>query len=276
MICQTICLKDFFPQLNESENPTLTIYLQENLSEMGRENQKHPCLLICPGGAYSMCCQREAEPIALEFLPAGFQVFILNYSVAPTGFPAQIREVAASIELIRRRADSWHCDPDKLAMMGFSAGGHLAAHYANCFDCKEVREVFPNSKPVQATVLCYPVISANPDISHRGSIENLLGHEPKSQEEIEKFSCDRQVTPRTPPTFLWHTVTDSVVSVMNSLVYARALASYHVPFELHIYPAGEHGLSTVDTQTNEDLEPIVKYAGNWIAAAKHWLSYILV
>lgn len=275
MICQVVHLKKLFLQLKESDDPTVTVYVQENLSEMGRQNQARPCLLICPGGGYSMCSQREAEPVALNFLTEGFNVFVLNYSVAPIRFPIQLWEVAAAFELIQDNAERWHCDPSKLAIMGFSAGGHLAAHYSNCFDRPEIREVFPNSKPVQASVLCYPVISADPAVSHKGSFENLLGHAPQSQEETERFSCDLQVTQHTPPAFLWHTATDDCVPVMNSLLYAHALAANRVPFELHIYPVGDHGLSTVDAQTNDFLEPCIAYAGNWMNAAKRWLQLIL-
>ncbi|MGN0984672.1 MAG: alpha/beta hydrolase [Gemmiger sp.] len=275
MICQVFHLKSVFPQLQESADPTVTAYLQENLAEMGRQGQRRPCLLICPGGGYAWCSQREAEPVALQFLPAGFQVFVLNYSVAPVRFPNQLREVAAALELIHRHADDWHCDPERVALMGFSAGGHLAAQYATCFHWPEVREVFPASKPVQASVLCYPVISADPAYAHKGSFENLLGHDPQSAEEIQRFSCDAQVTPHTPPAFLWHTATDASVPAANSLLYARALADNRVPFELHIYPAGGHGLSTVDAQTNDALEPAAAYAANWIAAARHWLQLVL-
>lgn len=172
-------LKEAFPQLgNESVDPTLTVYLPDLMVEMGRKDQKRPCLLICPGGAYGWCSQREAEPIAVHFLPEGFNVFVLNYSVAPSRFPTQLREVAAAMELIYRNADCWNCDVNRIAIMGFSAGGHLAAHYSTCFDWPQVREVFPESKAVQASILCYPVISADPGVAHLGSFENLLGHSP--------------------------------------------------------------------------------------------------
>ena len=162
-----------------------------------------------------------------------------------------------------------------LAIMGFSAGGHLAAHYTTCFDCPEVRSVFPRSKAVQACVLCYPVIAANPRFAHMGSFENLLGHCPLTPEEESRFSCQNQVTAHTPPTFLWHTAPDDCVPVMNSLVYAQALAEHGVPFTLHVYPWGWHGLSTVDSQTNVPLEPKVALASEWMAAAKQWLRLTL-
>ena len=274
MIYEVIHLKHLFPPLEDgSADPTLTLYLPDNLTEMGRKDQKRPCLLICPGGAYAWCSQREAEPIALNFLPEGYNVFILNYSVAPCRFPTQLREVAAAMELIYSNAAQWHCDVTHVGIMGFSAGGHLAAHYSTCFDCPEVREAFPDSKPVQTSLLCYPVISADPGTAHQGSFENLLGHSPLTPEEIRRFSCHLQVGSHTPSTFLWHTATDGSVPVMNSLLYAQALAANQVPFELHVFPAGGHGLSTVDEQTNDQLDPDAAYAKHWMAAAKKWLSF---
>ena len=265
-------LKEFFPQLgNSSVDPTLTVYLPDLMVEMGRKDQKRPCLLICPGGAYGWCSQREAEPIAVHFLPEGFNVFVLNYSVAPSRFPTQLREVAAAMELIYRNADCWNCDVNRIAIMGFSAGGHLAAHYSTCFDWPQVREVFPESKAVQASILCYPVISADPGVAHLGSFENLLGHSPLTAEETARFSCHLKVTDHTPPAFLWHTAEDGAVPVMNSLLYAQALAAHQVPFELHVYPYGGHGMATVDEQTNDGLAPGAMHAAAWIGGAKKWL-----
>ena len=158
--------------------------------------------------------------------------------------------------------------------MGFSAGGHLAAHYSTCFDCAEVREVFPESKAVNASILCYPVITADPAHSHKGSFKNLTGLDEITEEAIEKFSCDRNVSEHTPPAFIWHTASDATVPVMNSLLYAGALAKYKIPTELHIYPYGKHGLSTVDSQTNKELDEKTIHAAQWLPAVKNWLKVI--
>lgn len=271
MVYQVIHLKEAFPRLVCSADPTLTVYLPDNLGEMGRQDWKRPCLLVCPGGGYAFCSQREAEPIGFHFLPEGYNVFILNYSVAPGKFPAQLQEVAAAMELIHACADDWHCDVSRVAIMGFSAGGHLAAHYSTCYDWPEVREVFPDSKPVQASVLSYPVISADPAVAHIDSFYNLLGHRPLTAEETRRFSCNLQVTDHTPPAFLWHTAEDGAVPVANSLLYAEALAAHKIPFALHVYPVGWHGLATVDGQTNDDLPPAIAHASAWLSEAKLWL-----
>ena len=234
---EVLHLKDYYPFLGEDGcDPTVEIYLPYNMTEMHRENDKRPCMIVCPGGGYGMCSQRESEPIALQFLPQGYNVFTITYSVAPHCFPTQLREVAALMELIYENADIWNCDTSTIAIIGFSAGGHLAAHYPTMFDCKEVREVFPESKSVNASVLSYPVITADPAHAHMGSFQNLVGKESLSEEETEYFSCERNVKDTTPPAFIWHTAEDNCVPVMNSILYASALSSHKVPFELHIYP----------------------------------------
>ena len=272
MRSERIRLKYYYNFLGEGgKEPTLDLYLPYNMPEINREKYKRPCLLICPGGGYGFCSERESEPIALHFLTEGFNVFVLRYSVAPHRFPAQLREVAASIELIYRFSELWNCDTDKIAIMGLSAGGHLAAHYSTMYDCKEVREVFPKSKKVQASLLCYPVITADPKYRHEGSFVNLLGHKPSDKEE-KLFSCNCQVTKKTPPAFLRHTADDTCVPVKNSLFYAEALSEKGIPFELHVYPEGGHGLSTCDKQSHNKVPKAAGYDKVWLDSAKKWLN----
>lgn len=272
MRCFTVSLKEHFAFLNGSE-AVLEAYLPYNMTEMCREHQRRPCVLICPGGGYAMCSQREAEPVALQYLKEGYNAFVLWYTVAPKHFPHALREVAASVELIHRNAEAWNCDENLVAILGFSAGGHLAALYSNAFDWPEVREVLPESKPVQASVLCYPVISADPAVAHMGSFECLLGHLPLTPEETERFSCDRLVRDTTPPTFLWHTSEDNCVPVQNSLRYATALADHHVPFELHIFPYGYHGMSLCTRETLDgEITPGMQHAQCWVEESCRWLK----
>lgn len=275
MRTETIHLKDHFPFLGENGcDPTLDLFLPYNMTEMGRQDQKRPCILICPGGGYAGVSQREGEPIGLHFLPEGYNVFVLTYSVAPNRFPTQLREVAAAMELIHHNADLWNCDPNRIAILGFSAGGHLAAHYSTGFDCAEVREAFPESKAVNASILCYPVITADPAYAHMGSFINLTGHDPITAEDMDNFSCEKRVTDHTPPAFLWHTAADGGVPVMNSLLYAGALAKHNIPCELHVYPFGNHGLATVDEHTNNGLDEKTAHAAAWLPAVKKWLKLI--
>ncbi len=272
MRCFTVSLKEHFAFLNGSE-AVLEAYLPYNMTEMCREHQRRPCVLICPGGGYAMCSQREAEPVALQYLKEGYNTFVLWYTVAPKHFPHALREVAASVELIHRNAEAWNCDESLVAILGFSAGGHLAALYSNAYDWPEVREVLPESKPVQASVLCYPVISADPAVAHMGSFECLLGHLPLTAEETERFSCDRLVRDTTPPAFLWHTSEDNCVPVQNSLRYATALADHHVPFELHIFPYGYHGMSICTRETLDgEITPGMQHAQRWVEESCRWLK----
>ncbi len=271
-----INLKEKYEILGEADrNPTLTCYLPRNIAEMGRENEMRPTILICPGGGYANCSEREAEPIALKFLNWGFNALILRYSCAPHRFPTQLREVAAAFEEIYKHADEWHCDTTKIGIIGFSAGGHLTAHYSNAYNCEEVRSVFPDSKKPSFSVPCYPVISADESFAHKGSFLNLLGEYPLG-DTLKKFSCENLVTPDTPPTFIWHTTEDQAVPVKNSLVYATALADNKVPFSLHIYPYGVHGLSTCDNLTNDDekLDAKTLLAHAWLDDFKNWFDKI--
>ncbi len=274
---EKVHLKERYAFLGEEgRDPVLECYLPLDIADAYRKSGKRPCMLICPGGGYTCVSPREGEPIALHLLPEGYNVFVLSYSVHPHRFPVQLQEVAAAMELIYENGEAWNCDTDRIAIMGFSAGGHLAAHYSNSFDCPEVRQVFPQSKPVQASVLCYPVINALPENAHKGSFQNLSGCAyPLDNEITRKFSCDMLVTGQTPPAFLWHTAVDQAVPVNNSLLYAQALARCGVPFALHVYPAGGHGLATVDSQTNGELSPAVQMAADWLPQMKQWLKHTL-
>lgn len=273
MKCEKLFLKDYYSFLGDNgKNPTLDLYLPFNMDEMNRQNRKRPCMVICPGGGYGMCSQREAEALAVHFLTEGFNTFVLTYSVAPHTFPSQMLEVAAVMELIYKNADEWNCDTDKILIMGSSAGGHLAAHYSTMFDCKEVREYFPDSKAVAGTVLNYPVITANQNYWHGGSFQNLLGKADLTYDDTRYFSCELNVKETTPPAFIWHTAEDNCVPVMNSLLYAQALSKNKVPFELHIYPFGGHGLSTADIHTVDAENDVTRHVSGWLFELKKWLK----
>lgn len=271
---EVIHLKEHFSILGEAgKDPVLTVYVPDPMLDEDLKDRPRGCVLICPGGGYCFVSDREAEPIALHLLSEGYGAAVLTYSIAPHKFPTQLREVAAAMELLHAKAAVWHFDKDRIAIMGFSAGGHLAAHYSNAYAIDEVREVFPDSKPVCASVLSYPVITADPDFCHPESFESLIGHSyPMSREELDKFSCDRLVTESTPPAFLWHTAEDGCVPVMNSLLYTQAMAKQGVPFELHIYPAGGHGMSTADEVTIAAPDVAAARANDWLRQMKIWLK----
>lgn len=208
-------------------NATLYAYLQENTHEIDA-NRQHPAMLIFPGGGYRFTSAREGEPLALACLGHGYSAFILHYSVAPNAqYPTQLREAEAALRYIRQHATQWNIHPQQIAVMGFSAGGHLAGNLATA------GEVRPNG-----AVLCYPVITAE-EYAHRDSFV-ALGKD---------ISLEKCVDDKTPPTFLWHTADDGLVPVENSLLMAAALRKQGIPFELHIFQNGPHGLSLCNQQT---------------------------
>lgn len=268
MKIETVHLKEHYPQLGaDGKDPVLICYLPDNLREMGWEKKRHKAMVVCPGGGYSMVSQREAEPIALKLLAMDFYVFVLIYSVVPHAFPAQIREVAASFDIIHSHADEWNIDTARIGIMGFSAGAHLAAHYSTAYNCAEVAEIFPDAKAPFATVLGYPVVS--PDTAHTGSFTNLLG-KGKTLSDAAAFDVSKLVSDGTPKAFIWHTAADPVVPVVNSLMYAQALAEHNVPFEMHIFPEGYHGLSTSDGMTCDRDAPAESYVSRWLLEFAKW------
>ena len=269
-----VYLKEFYSFLGEDgRNPYADMYLPYNLAEMKRQDQKRPSMVICPGGGYWICSEREAEPIGLKFLDMGFNVFIINYSTANSGphrYPTQLIEVAALFDYMNKNAEELHCDTQKIGIIGFSAGGHLAAHYSNLWDDELIKNQFGATYKPAASVLCYPVISTK--TPHRGSFENLLGHFPETEEEINRFSCEKLVGGQTPPTFLFHTYEDTTVPVQNSICYAKALADNSIPFEMHIYPYGWHGMATSDSLTLDSDNDKLIYISDWVIKVKHWLN----
>jgi acetyl esterase/lipase len=248
LICETIKLREFYPALSaEGGEPILKTYCRDVSRKIDLE-RRFPAMLICPGGGYAFVSDREGEPIALDYLGAGFNAFVLTYSVAPAHYPSALLQAAAAVDYIRKNAAKYHVDPDKIAVSGFSAGGHLAGSIACFWSEKFLAETLKttseNLKP-NAAVLSYAVITSG-DKAHRGSFDNLCCDD---KALIQKMSLETAVTKDTPPTFLWHTATDTCVPVENSLMMASALREKQIPFELHIFAEGCHGLATCDYQS---------------------------
>lgn len=239
----------------------------------GARNRKTPLVLICPGGGYAMTSNREAEPIALLFNSMGYQAAVLRYSCAPAVYPTALCEVAQSVKLIREHAEDWNVDAEKIIVMGFSAGGHLAASYGVFWNESWLTEKMQCDKKIlepNGLVLCYPVISSKEEIAHQDSIKNLLGA--FYQEMKEQVSLEDKVGKHTPKTFLWHTFTDPVVPFWNSFRFAEALGKAGVPMEYHLYPQGGHGLSLANEQTaNEEGKGVEKVCQSWVPLLRSWM-----
>lgn len=265
MIYETINLR------NTEENgfmPTLETYIPYDPVEL---NRKRGAVLICPGGGYKKCSLRESEPIALKFNSFGYSAFVLNYCTYPSTYPEALKDASNAMCLIRKKADEWNIDCDKIAICGFSAGGHLAASLCSFYDDEVLNFCGGENKP-NALILSYPVITSG-KFAHQGSFERLLGENPNI-EMLEKMSLEKQVRNDMPPTFLWHTYTDGSVPVENSLMYASALKEKNVPLEMHIFPNGGHGLSIAAKEVAKDETGILPNVAVWMDLVQTWLKNI--
>lgn len=273
---------EFIPE--GSEGCSVTAWLHGE----GEGYQSSPAIIICPGGGYTRVSAREAEPVAGPYYEAGYHTFILTYSVGEKAKDfTPLCQLAATLAHIREYADRWNVDPKKIAVCGFSAGGHLAASLGTRYrehefwdafcrrtelsdnressDCRE-RKLCPSDIRPDAMILGYPVITADA-YAHEGSIKTVSGAEVGS-EEYAGFGLDQYVDGQTPPTYLWHTAADSCVPVENSLKFCMALSKAKVPFEYHVFPEGEHGMSVC----TEAVGTPCAYNARWMEWSIQWLD----
>ena len=216
--------------------PTMTPYLCEG-------GEKRGAVIIFPGGGYSHYGSAEQSLIARRFNELGFHAFVVIYSVAPLHYPAQMRDGFRAIKIVRANADKYNVEPDKIAVCGFSAGGHLAGSlgvFWKEFDSSLNDELDGVCQRPDAMILCYPVITMAGEFSHAGCVMNLLGND--DAEMREKLSLDRHVSSDTLPSFCWITSDDASVPRENPLMFANAMWQAGNDCELHIFPHGPHGL----------------------------------
>ncbi|MCD7773699.1 MAG: alpha/beta hydrolase [Ruminococcus sp.] len=251
--------------------PTLTSYSPVTSEEI--HNKPYPAVLVLPGGGYDYCSDREAEPVALKFLGMGIAAFVLRYSCVKKKYPTALLEALTALKYIRENAERFYIDPDKISVMGFSAGAHLAGCVSNFYHDKEILSYLGASeeevKP-DKSVLCYPVLTSG-EYTHEGSILNLLadGGDDKLR---AKLSLENQVSGKTPETFLWHTADDNCVPIENTLLYMSALSKNKIPFEAHIYEWGGHGLSLCDETTMYDSYQLLPVNANWVTACADFMK----
>lgn len=232
-----------------------------------------PAVIICPGGGYCYTSPREGEPVALQYLAAGMQAFVLYYSCAPAVFPQALLELATAVSVVRAHAAEWNIDPHRVFVGGFSAGGHLAASLG-CFWNREFVYGPLGLQPQQirpdGNLLCYPVITSG-EYAHRGSFDALCaGLDPERY--LPLTSLELQAGEQNPPTFLWHTQEDGAVPVENSLMYWGALHRSGVSAELHIYPHGGHGLSLATAETGGPAGEPVPKVQSWLKLSVVWMN----
>ncbi len=253
-------------------------YICDTSPEYARPTR--PFMLVCPGGGYGFRSAREAEPIARYYMGNGFNAAVLYYTVKKadncttdkkSGLPMATLEVARAISLIRENAEKWHTDPDKIAVCGFSAGGHLAGSAGVFWDDERIQKAIgkTNNKP-NAVVLGYPVVTALGP-SHIPSFQNLLSKPDLTDEDKRSWSLEQNVKPTCPPTFIAHSINDKTVPVNNALVLADALHRNNVEFELHVLPFGGHGFSLAE---NEVYPNDTDYISRWIEWSVKWLKRV--
>ncbi len=271
------------------DNPAVTLdaYLLHNSQEF-QVNQRRPAVIVCPGGGYMGLSDREGEPIALRFAAHGYHVFVLRYAVQ-TAFPAPILDLALAVRTVRDHAAEWFVDPDQIAVCGFSAGGHLAAALGVFWNQPAIYGalgVTPDHIKPNALLLCYALIdltliASHPDgvgvggqpiTSNQRMLYALLGEYTPTRARLDEYALDRHVSAATPPAFLWHTADDPVVPALNALRFAAALDAHRVPYELHMYGSGPHGLALADAVTEIDGRLLDPHAATWIPLALDWLA----
>lgn len=233
--------------LNEKRNVTLTAYIQDAGGAFAYV-PKRPAVLVLPGGAYRYCSDREADPVATAYLKAGYQAFILRYSVGEDAvWPNPLMDYEQAMELIREKAEEWMLYADKIAVIGFSAGGHLAAAAAT----------MSKNRP-NAAILGYAVAGDD--------VKGCNATAPNTIFEVDKNTC---------PCFLFSSRTDNVVPVINSIKFMEALVEADVAFESHIYAYGPHGFSTCDTSVQSKDTELCERIPNWVPDSIGWLRDVL-
>ena len=248
---------------SEADIPTLTPFLPDSSAATGA------AIIICPGGGYGALADHEGATYAQWFRHHGIAAFVLRYRLGSAGYrhPVPLTDAARALRLVRSRAKEWGVDTKRIGIIGSSAGGHLAATLLTHWDQGDPKAEDPiereSSRP-DFGILCYAVISMG-EITHQGSRRNLLGEEPDPA-LVQLLSNELQVTAATPPCFVWHTSDDSAVDVANSLEFAAALRRAGVPFDLHVYEHGAHGLGlgVARFDAGATLHP-------WASACIDWL-----
>lgn len=242
--------------------------------------QERPLILVCPGGGYHFTSEREAEIVAMQFSAMGFHTAVLRYSCSPAQFPTSLLELSKAVAYLRGHAGKYKIDPERIAVLGFSAGGHLAASlgvfwntewFAKIREENEMALTADQIRP-DGLILAYPVITSG-EYAHRGSFDDLLG-ETRCGDPVwlEKMSLEKQDLKDVPPVFMWHTSYDASVPLENSLYFASELIKARKPVEYHIFPGDVHGISLADWRTRSAERSMDTPAMQWIGLARIWLE----
>lgn len=291
-----------------SNTAKLHTYLHKNYARLGKslwQREKRPAMILCPGGSYYHLSQKESEPTALPFLSAGYQVFILEYTVGfECRFPLPLLELAAALLLLRENAKAWQIDENQIATLGFSAGGNLVGMLGNTWQVpwlSERLQCTPEQIKPNAQILSYALYSEEGYPPHlQGALQKMvqtlypqgLENLPWEEQKEAYRLCNKQLPeklgflfyetpaemnlqknfhPLTPPTFLWHTREDVIVPAVQALSAAHRLACLGVPYELHLFDGGKHGLARADKEAFF-YDTLPTRPKEWISLALSWLS----
>lgn len=234
--------------------------------------QKRPAVVICPGGGYQMCSDREADPIAAAYLAAGYHVFVLYYSLGEdAAYPAPLCDVSRALAYIRAHAEQWGVIEHQIAVCGFSAGGHLAACLGTLWNRPDIQAaagVTGDQNRPNGLILGYPVITTAWMLKRGEETYTRIAGALRPEQAEQLLNCDRNVGAHTPPAFLFHTGEDQVVPVTDSLRFASAMQQAGRPYELHIFPQGWHGAALATTLTGWEAPGVEQ----WMALSVNWLN----
>lgn len=265
MICEKYYITD-------DREVVLVSYCHEANHEMP-QRMRFPAVVVCPGGGYNICSPREADPIAIHYSAAGYNTFVLYYSLKDKAvFPRSLLDLCAAIKFIRKNAEKFFVKEDNIAVCGFSAGGHLAASLGVHWNNPEIMEksgCFNGENKPNALILGYPVLSTS-WIENTGNLKRIMGENPDYDKRYKELNLPACVTATTPQSFLVHTVRDRSVPVEDSIKFASALIEKGVPCELHIFPNGGHGLSDGTAINNKNGGD--KSFAQWISLSINWLN----
>ena len=261
----------FDPEKHIDENvnvvPSITPYIVPETKDENGEAKKTGAVIVCPGGSYVGRCESyEGHDVCEFFNSHGISAFMLNYRVFPYDYHAIRADVNRAVRWVRYHAKKYNIDPEKISLLGFSAGGHLATMGATNFDygLDEGDEIDRVSCRPDTAILCYAVISMTREVTHEHSRYVLIGRFEEEYKEtlVKQLSGELAVKEDTPPMFLWHTAQDNCVKVENSLNMASALSAKKIPFELHVFPDGDHGLGMAQETPGTDQWPMLMI--NWL------------
>lgn len=269
---EKIQVKTFDLSLKTSEPnmpSSINVYLRENVTA---EKEPLPAVIICPGGGYEIIASVESEPIALAFLSQGFQAIVLNYTTMQDGLQknflnSNILQIAKTFEIIEQNKDEWQIDPNKIFLLGCSAGGHLAASYSTSWHTIRSDDNSVNLQP-RGTILCYPVTGFEFGWPKNTSHFDFL------IEDLKEFETPDKINQNTPDTFIWHTANDPSVPVLNTLKYCEKLEENDIKFECHIFETGLHGLSLATRSSAKYMtqDYIDSDIATWFPTCIKWLN----